>query len=168
MKFPDFVHAVKPEPHNEIPQAQSVHDTLWDFASLQPETLHTIMWLMSDRALPRSYRMMEGFGVHNVPLRQRRRRGHVRKVPLEAAARGVHSLIWDDCQKVAGKDPDFNRRDLWDSIEAGQYPEWELGVQLVPESDEFEFAFDLLDPTKIIPEEQVPVRRVGKMVLNRM
>jgi catalase len=166
IKFPDFVHAVKPEPHNEIPQAQSAHDTLWDFVSLQPETLHTIMWLMSDRALPRSYRMMQGFGVHTFRLVNARGEGTFVKFHWKPRL-GVHSLIWDECQKVAGKDPDFNRRDLWEAIEAGQYPEYELGVQLVPESDEFNFGFDLLDATKIIPEEQVPVRPVGKMVLNR-
>ncbi|OBK38093.1 catalase HPII [Mycobacterium sp. 1245111.1] len=166
IKFPDFVHAVKPEPHNEIPQAQSAHDTLWDFVSLQPETLHTILWLMSDRALPRSYRMMQGFGVHTFRFVNAKGEGTFVKFHWKPRL-GVHSLIWDECQKVAGKDPDFNRRDLWDAIEAGQYPEWELGVQLVPESDEFNFAFDLLDATKIIPEEQVPVQPVGKMVLNR-
>lgn len=166
IKFPDFVHAVKPEPHNEIPQAQSAHDTLWDFVSLQPETLHTIMWLMSDRALPRSYRMMQGFGVHTFRFVNARGEGTFVKFHWKPRL-GVHSLVWDECQKVAGKDPDFNRRDLWDAIEAGQYPEYELGVQLVPESDEFNFQFDLLDATKIIPEEQVPVRPVGKMVLNR-
>lgn len=166
IKFPDFVHAVKPEPHNEIPQAQSAHDTLWDFVSLQPETLHTIMWLMSDRALPRSYRMMQGFGVHTFRLVNAEGTGTFVKFHWKPRL-GVHSLVWDECQKVAGKDPDFNRRDLWEAIEAGQYPEWELGVQLVPESDEFNFEFDLLDATKIIPEEQVPVRPVGKMVLNR-
>jgi catalase len=166
IKFPDFVHAVKPEPHNEIPQAQSAHDTLWDFVSLQPETLHAIMWLMSDRALPRSFRMMQGFGVHTFRLVNARGEGTFVKFHWKPRL-GVHSLVWDECQKVAGKDPDFNRRDLWDAIEAGQYPEYELGVQLVPESDEFSFQFDLLDATKIIPEEQVPVRPVGKMVLNR-
>lgn len=166
IKFPDFVHAVKPEPHNEIPQAQSAHDTLWDFVSLQPETLHTIMWLMSDRALPRSYRMMQGFGVHTFRLVNAAGEGTFVKFHWKPKL-GVHSLIWDECQKIAGKDPDFNRRDLWDAIAAGQYPEYELGVQLVPESDEFNFEFDLLDPTKIIPEEQVPVRPVGIMVLNR-
>lgn len=166
IKFPDFVHAVKPEPHNEIPQAQSAHDTLWDFVSLQPETLHTIMWLMSDRSLPRSYRMMQGFGVHTFRFVNAKGEGTFVKFHWKPKL-GVHSLIWDECQKVAGKDPDFNRRDLWEAIEAGQYPEYELGVQLVPESDEFNFDFDLLDATKIIPEEQVPVRPVGKMVLNR-
>ncbi|ORW06985.1 catalase [Mycolicibacter longobardus] len=166
IKFPDFVHAVKPEPDNEIPQAQSAHDTLWDFVSLQPETLHAIMWLMSDRALPRSYRMMQGFGVHTFRLVNAAGEGTFVKFHWKPKL-GVHSLIWDECQKIAGKDPDFNRRDLWDAIEAGQFPEWELGVQLVPEADEFNFDFDLLDATKIIPEEQVPVRPVGTMVLNR-
>ncbi|OIN80375.1 catalase [Mycobacterium malmoense] len=166
IKFPDFVHAVKPEPHNEIPQAASAHDTLWDFVSLQPETLHTIMWLMSDRALPRSYRMMQGFGVHTFRLVNDRGEGTFVKFHWKPRL-GTHSLIWDEAQKIAGKDPDFNRRDLWEAIESGQYPEWELGVQLVAEADEFAFDFDLLDPTKIIPEERVPVRPVGKMVLNR-
>ena len=166
IKFPDFVHAVKPEPHNEIPQAQSAHDTLWDFVSLQPETLHTIMWLMSDRALPRSYRMMQGFGVHTFRLVNARGEGTFVKFHWKPTL-GVHSLVWDECQKIAGKDPDFNRRDLWEAIESGDYPEFELGVQLVPESEELNFPFDLLDATKIIPEEQVPVQPVGKMVLNR-
>ncbi len=166
IKFPDFVHAVKPEPPNEIPQAQSAHDTLWDFVSQQPETLHTIMWLMSDRALPRSYRMMQGFGVHTFRLVNAQGRSTFVKFHWKPKL-GVHSLIWDECQKIAGKDPDFNRRDLWEAIESGAYPEYELGVQLVPESDEFAFDFDLLDPTKIIPEEEVPVRPVGTMVLDR-
>lgn len=166
IKFPDFVHAVKPEPHNEIPQAQSAHDTLWDFVGLQPETLHAIMWLMSDRALPRSYAMMQGFGVHTFRFVNAEGKGTFVKFHWKPRL-GVHSLVWDECQKIAGKDPDFNRRDLWESIEAGQFPEYELGVQLVPESDEFNFDFDLLDSTKIIPEELVPVRPVGKMVLHR-
>ncbi|HEX6444346.1 MAG TPA: catalase [Streptosporangiales bacterium] len=166
IKFPDFVHAVKPEPDNEIPQAQSAHDTLWDFVALQPETMHMIMWLMSDRALPRSYRMMQGFGVHTFRLVDADGVGTFVKFHWKPKL-GTHSLVWDECQKIAGKDPDFNRRDLWDAIEAGDFPEWELGVQLVPESDEFAFDFDLLDATKIIPEEQVPVRPVGRMVLDR-
>ncbi|WP_026922678.1 catalase [Glycomyces arizonensis] len=165
-KFPDFVHAVKPEPKNEIPQAASAHDTLWDFVSLQPETLHTIMWLMSDRALPRSYRMMQGFGVHTFRLVDAAGHGTFVKFHWTPTL-GTHSLIWDEVQKVAGADADYNRRDLWDAIEAGAFPEWELGVQLVPEEDEFAFDFDLLDATKIIPEEQVPVRPVGKLTLNR-
>ncbi|MCX5045108.1 catalase [Aldersonia sp. NBC_00410] len=166
IKFADFVHAVKPEPHNEIPQAQSAHDTLWDFVALQPETLHTIMWLMSDRALPRSYRMMQGFGVHTFRFVNAEGKGTFVKFHWTPKL-GVHSLIWDECQKIAGKDPDFNRRDLWETIEAGDYPEWELGVQLVAEENEFDFDFDLLDATKIIPEEQVPVRPVGRLVLDR-
>ncbi|WP_040693217.1 catalase [Nocardia vinacea] len=166
IKFPDFVHAVKPEPHNEIPQAASAHDTLWDFVGQQPETLHAIMWLMSDRALPRSYRMMQGFGVHTFRLVNSEGRGTFVKFHWTPKL-GVHSLLWDECQQVAGRDPDFNRRDLWDCIAAGQYPEWELGVQLVSDESEFGFDFDLLDPTKIIPEEQVPVQPVGRMVLDR-
>ncbi|OLF09724.1 catalase HPII [Actinophytocola xinjiangensis] len=166
IKFPDFVHAVKPEPHNEIPQAASAHDTLWDFVALQPETLHMMLWLMSDRALPRSYRMMQGFGVHTFRLVAGDGRGTFVKFHWTPRL-GTHSLVWDETQKIAGKDPDFNRRDLWDAIEAGQYPEWELGVQLIPESDEFAFDFDLLDATKLVPEELVPVRPVGRMVLDR-
>lgn len=166
IKFPDFVHAVKPEPDNEMPQAASAHDTFWDFISLQPEALHMVMWLMSDRALPRSYRMMQGFGVHTFRLVNAQ--GNATFVKFHWKPKlGTHSLIWDECQKTAGADPDFNRRDLWDTIESGQYPEWELGVQLVDERQEFDFDFDLLDATKIIPEEQVPVHPVGKLVLNR-
>ncbi len=166
IKFPDFVHSVKPEPHNEIPQAQSAHDTLWDFVQLQPETMHMMMWVMSDRALPRSYRMMQGFGVHTFRFVNADGEGTFVKFHWKPAL-GTHSLVWDETQKVGGKDPDFNRRDLWDTIERGQYPEWELGVQLVSESDEHRFDFDLLDPTKILPEEEVPVTPIGKLVLNR-
>jgi catalase len=166
IKFPDFVHAVKPEPHNEIPQASSAHDTLWDFVSLQPETMHMIMWLMSDRALPRSYRMMQGFGVHTFRFVDAAGDGTFVKLHWRPKL-GTHSLVWDETQKIAGKDPDFNRRDLWDTIESGDYPEWELGVQLVPEEREHDFDFDLLDATKIIPEEDVPLRIVGRMVLDR-
>lgn len=166
IKFPDFVHAVKMEPHNEIPTGASAHDTLWDFVSLQPETLHTIMWLMSDRAIPRSYRMMQGFGVHTFRFVNAQGKGTFVKFHWKPRL-GVHSLVWDEAQETMGRDPDFNRRDLWDTIEAGEYPEWELGVQLVPEEDEHKFDFDLLDATKIIPEEQVPVRPIGRMVLNR-
>jgi catalase len=166
IKFPDFVHAVKPEPHNEIPQAASAHDTFWDFVALQPESLHTVMWLMSDRALPRSYRMMQGFGVHTFRLVNAQGRGTFVKFHWTPAL-GTHSLVWEECQQIAGKDPDFNRRDLWEAIETGAFPEWELGVQLVPESEELAFDFDLLDATKIIPEEQVPVRPVGRLVLDR-
>jgi catalase len=165
-KFPDFVHAVKPEPHNEVPQAASAHDTFWDFISLMPESMHMIMWVMSDRAIPRSYRMMEGFGVHTFRFVNDAGRSSFVKFhwkPLQ----GLHSVVWDEAQKISGKDPDFHRRDLWDAIAGGDFPEWELGVQIVPEADEEKFDFDLLDATKIIPEELVPVRRVGRLTLNR-
>ena len=166
IKFPDFVHAVKPEPNNEIPQAASAHDTFWDFVSLTPESMHMLMWVMSDRAFPRSFAMMEGFGIHT--FRMVNAKGKSRFVKFHfKPVKGVHSLVWEEAQKVAGKDPDFNRRDMWEAIERGDFPEWEMGVQVVEEKDEFKFDFDLLDPTKIIPEELVPVRRVGKMVLNR-
>ncbi|GGV25003.1 catalase [Actinomadura cremea] len=166
IKFPDFVHAVKPEPSSEIPQAQSAHDTLWDFVQLQPETLHMMMWLMSDRAIPRSYAMMQGFGVHTFRLINAEGRPTFVKFHWKPIL-GTHSLAWDETQKIGGKDPDFNRRDLWDRIEAGAFPEYELGVQLVPAEDEHKFGFDLLDATKIIPEEEVPVRPVGRLTLNR-
>lgn len=166
IKFPDLVHAVKPEPHNEIPQASSAHDTFWDFISLMPESTHMIMWLMSDRALPRSYRMMEGFGVHTFRLINEAGKATFVKFHWKPLL-GVHSVAWDEAQKISGKDPDFHRRDLWEAIENGDYPEYELGVQLVAEEDEHKFDFDLLDATKIIPEELVPVQRVGKLTLNR-
>jgi catalase len=166
VKFPDFVHAVKPEPPNEMPQAASAHDTFWDFVSLQPESMHMVMWLMSDRALPRGYRMMQGFGVHTFRFVNVHGQGTFVKFHWRPLL-GTHSLVWDEAQAIAGKDPDFNRRDLWEAIERGDYPEYELGVQLVPQEDEFRFDFDLLDPTKIIPEEVVPVRPIGRMVLDR-
>ncbi|AOS63276.1 catalase [Actinoalloteichus hymeniacidonis] len=166
IKFPDFVHAVKPEPDNEMPQAASAHDTFWDFVGMQPESLHMAMWLMSDRALPRSFRMMQGFGVHTFRLVDASGVGTFVKFHWTPRL-GTHSLIWDECQRIAGKDPDFLRRDLWNAIASGDYPEWELGVQLVSESDEFAFDFDLLDATKLIPEELVPVQPVGRMVLTR-
>jgi catalase len=166
IKFPDFVHSVKPEPHNEIPQAQSAHDTLWDFVQLQPETMHMMMWVMSDRAIPRSYRMMQGFGVHTFRFVDGQGRGTFVKFHWKPKL-GIHSLVWDEAQKIAGMDPDFNRRDLWEAIEKGSFPEWELGVQLVAEEDEDSFDFDLLDPTKLIPEEAVEVRPVGRLVLDR-
>ncbi|WP_436775907.1 catalase [Yinghuangia sp. YIM S09857] len=166
VKFPDFVHAVKPEPHNEIPQAASAHDTLWDFVRNQPETTHMIMWLMSDRAIPRSYRTMQGFGVHTFRFVNAAGEGTFVKFHWKPKL-GVHSLVWDEAQKIAGQDPDFNRRDLWEAIDNGDFPEWELGVQLVPSDREHDFDFDLLDATKIIPEELVPVTPIGRMVLNR-
>jgi len=166
MKFPDLVHAVKPEPHNEIPQAAAAHDTFWDFISLMPESMHMIMWAMSDRAIPRSLRMMEGFGVHTFRFINDRGQAHFVKLHWKPLL-GVHSVMWDEAQRISGKDPDFHRRDLWEAIETGAFPEWELGVQIVPEADEHRFGFDLLDPTKLIPEELVPVKRIGKMTLNR-
>ncbi len=166
MKFPDLVHAVKPEPHNEMPQAASAHDTFWDFISLMPESMHMIMWVMSDRAIPRSLRMMEGFGVHT--FRFINEKGKARFVKFHwKPLLGVHSVVWDEAQKISGKDPDFHRRDLWEAIKNGDFPEWEFGVQIVEEKDEHSFDFDLLDPTKIIPEEIVPVQRIGKLTLNR-
>tara|TARA_Y100001951_G_scaffold55100_1_gene43723 strand:+ start:1143 stop:3278 length:2136 start_codon:yes stop_codon:yes gene_type:complete len=166
IKFPDFVHAVKPEPHNEIPQGQSAHDSFWDFVSLTPESAHMVLWTMSDRALPRSYRAMEGFGVHTFRLINAEGVSRFVKFHWKPVA-GAFSLVWDETLKIAGKDPDFNRRDMWESIEMGDYFEWELGVQVVEEADEHMFDFDLLDPTKIIPEELVPVQKLGKMTLNR-
>lgn len=166
IKFPDLVHAVKPEPDNEMPQAASAHDTFWDFISLMPESAHMIMWLMSDRAIPRSYRMMEGFGVHTFRLVNENNEAAFVKFHWKPIL-GVHAVAWDEAQKISGKDPDFHRRDLWDAIEAGQFPEYELGVQLVAESDEHSFDFDLLDPTKLIPEELVPVQKIGRLTLNR-
>ncbi|MDN3725498.1 catalase [Aequorivita sp. SDUM287046] len=166
IKFPDLVHAIKPEPHNEMPQASAAHDNFWDFVSLMPESMHTIMWVMSDRAFPRSYAMMEGFGVHTFRFVNAEGKSKFVKFHWKPVA-GIHSLVWDEAQKIAGKDPDFNRRDLWEAIEMGNYPEFELGVQVVDPEDEFAFDFDLLDPTKIIPEEVVPIKMIGKMTLNR-
>ena len=166
IKFPDLIHAVKPEPNNEIPQASSAHDTFYDFISLTPESMHMIMWVMSDRAIPRSFSTMEGFGVHTFRLLNARGESTFVKFHWKPVA-GVHSLVWDEAVKLAGQDPDFHRRDLFDSIEKGNFFEWELGVQLVAEKDEMKYDFDLLDSTKIIPEDLVPVQRIGKMVLNR-
>ncbi|MEO6582818.1 MAG: catalase [Ferruginibacter sp.] len=166
MKFPDLIHAVKPEPDNEIPQAASAHDTFWDFISLAPESAHMIMWVMSDRAIPRSYRMMEGFGVHTFRFINEAGQSNFVKFHWKPLL-GVHSVSWDEATVISGKDADFHRRDLWNAIETGNYPEWELGVQIVAEADEHKYEFDLLDPTKLIPEELVPVQRIGKMTLNR-
>jgi catalase len=166
IKFPDLIHAVKPEPNREIPQAASAHDTFWDFISLMPESMHMIMWVMSDRSLPRSLRMMEGFGVHTYRLINEEGKGSFVKFhwkPLQ----GVHSVAWDEAQKISGKDSDFHRRDLWDAIDTGNFPEWELGLQIIPEEDEHKYPFDILDATKLIPEELVSVIKIGKMTLNR-
>lgn len=166
IKFPDLVHAVKPEPDREIPQAASAHDTFYDFVSHAPETLHNNMWALSDRGVPRSLRMMEGFAIHTFRLINAEGKSHFVKFHWKPLL-GVKSLTWDEAVKIHGADADFHRRDLWDAIDAGHYPEWELGFQIVPEEDEHKFDFDLLDATKLIPEEMVPVRRVGKMTLNR-
>ena len=166
IKFPDLIHAVKPEPNNEIPQAASAHDTFWDFISLTPEAMHMIMWVMSDRAFPRSFATMEGFGIHTFRFINAQGKSVFVKFHFKPV-KGVHSLVWDEAQKVAGKDPDFNRRDMYEAIERGDFPEWHFGVQVVEEADERKFDFDLLDPTKIIPEELVPVRMLGRLVLNR-
>jgi catalase len=166
MKFPDLIHAVKPEPHNGMPQAASAHDTFWDFVSLMPESVHMQMWVMSDRAIPRSYRMMQGFGVHTFRMVNERGASVFVKFHWNPVA-GTHSLVWDEAVKISGADPDFHRRDLWEAIEAGAFPEWELGLQIFTEEQAEKFSFDVLDATKIIPEELVPVKPVGRMVLNR-
>ena len=166
MKFPDLVHAVKPEPHHAMPQASSAHDTFWDFVSLMPESTHMLMWQMSDRAIPRSYRTMQGFGVHTFRLINTAGESVFCKFHWNPVA-GTHSLDWDEAVKIAGADADFHRRDLWEAIEAGAFPEWELGLQIFTEDQAENFDFDVLDSTKLIPEELVPITPVGKMVLNR-
>ncbi len=166
MKFPDLVHALKPEPHHGMPQAASAHDTFWDFVSLMPESTHMLMWAMSDRAIPRSYRMMQGFGVHT--FRFVNARGVARFVKFHWTPKaGTHSLVWEEAVKIAGADPDFHRRDLWEAIEGGVLPEWELAVQVFTEEQAEGWSFDILDPTKIVPEELVPLRPIGRMVLTR-
>ncbi len=166
MKFPDLVHAAKPEPHFAMPQAGSAHDTFWDFASLMPEITHMLMWAMSDRAIPRSYRTMQGFGVHTFRLVNRAGESRFVKFHWSPLA-GTHSLVWDEAVKISGADPDFHRRDLWEAIEAGAFPEYELGLQIFTEEQAEGFTFDVLDATKLVPEELVPIVPVGKLVLNR-
>ncbi len=166
MKFPDLVHAVKPEPHHGMPQAGSAHDTFWDFVSLMPESTHMLMWVMSDRAIPRSFATMQGFGVHSFRFVNDAGESVFVKFHWNPMA-GTHSLVWDEAVKISGADPDFHRRDLWERIEAGAYPEYELGVQIFTEEQAEQFSFDILDATKIIPEELIPVQPVGRMVLNR-
>ncbi|EGQ1309325.1 catalase [Staphylococcus pseudintermedius] len=166
IKFPDLIHAVKPEPHNEMPQGGSAHDTFWDFFAQNPESTHTAFWAMSDRGIPKNFRQMEGFGVHTFRLVNREGQSYFVKFhwkPLH----GLESLVWDEAQILSGKDIDFHRKDLYESIEKGDYPEWELGLQIIRPEQEFDFDFDILDPTKIWPEDQVPVEIVGKMTLNR-
>jgi catalase len=166
IKFPDLIHAVKAEPNNEIPQASSAHDTFYDFLSLTPESMHMLMWIMSDRAIPRSFSMMEGFGVHTYRLVNAKGKSHFVKFHWKPLL-GVHSLVWDEAVKIAGQDPDFHRRNMFESIEQGNFFEWELGLQILPQEDEEKFDFDVLDATKLWPEDLIPVVRVGKMTLDR-
>ncbi len=166
MKFPDLVHAVKMEPDRGFPQAASAHDNFWDFVSLTPESMHMLMWAMSDRAIPRSLRMIEGFGVHTFRLINAK--GVSRFVKFHWRPKlGTASVVWDEAVKISGADPDFHRRDLWEAIEKGDFPEWELGLQVFDEATAEKLDFDVLDPTKLIPEEVIPLKMVGKMVLNR-
>ena len=166
IKFPDLVHAVKPEPHNQMPQAASAHDTFWDFVSLMPESTHMLMWVMSDRGIPRSLSMMQGFGVHTFRLVNEAGKSVFVKFHWNPKA-GTNSLVWDEAVKISGADPDYHRRDLWERIESGAYPEWELCVQIFTEEQAEQFSFDILDATKLIPEELIPLQVVGRMVLNR-
>jgi len=167
IKFPDLIHAAKPEPDRGFPQAQTAHDNFWDFISLTPESMHMVMWIMSDRAIPRSLRTIEGFGVHSFRLVNAEGKSTFVKFHWKPK-QGLQSVLWNEAIKINGADPDFHRRDLWDAINAGDFPEWELGVQLFDETFANSFDFDILDPTKIIPEELVPVRIVGRLVLDRV
>lgn len=166
IKFPDMVHAVKPEPHNEVPQGQTAHNNFWDFAGLQPESAHMIMWIMSDRAIPRSYRMMQGFGVNTYTLINAEGERFFVKFHMTPEL-GVHSLVWDEALKIAGQDPDFHRKDLNEAIENGCPPKWTFAIQIIEEKDEHKFDFDILDATKVWPEELVPKQAIGEFVLNR-
>ncbi len=166
IKFPDLIHAAKQEPDRGFPQAQTAHDTFWDWASLSPESTHMLMWIMSDRAIPRSFRMMEGFGVHTFRLVNAAGVSTYVKFHWRPAL-GSQSVVWDEALKISGSDPDFHRRDLWDAIDQGSFPEWELAVQLFDEDFADKFDFDILDSTKLIPEEILPLRVVGRMVLDR-
>ncbi|MBV1833034.1 catalase [Novacetimonas pomaceti] len=167
IKFPDFVHAAKEEPDRAFPQAQTAHDNFWDFVSLSPEATHMVCWAMSDRAIPRSFRFMEGFGVHTFRLIDAQGRSTYVKFHWKPR-QGLQSVVWNEALKINGADPDFHRRDLWNAINAGDYPEWDLGVQLFDDEFADRFPFDILDATKLIPEELVPIRRVGRLVLNRV
>jgi catalase len=167
IKFPDLIHAAKQEPDRGFPQAQTAHDNFWDFASLMPESTHMLLWIMSDRAIPRSFRFMEGFGVHTFRFVNAQGRSTFVKFHWKPLA-GLQSVVWNEAVKINGADPDFHRRDLWDAITSGAFPAWELGLQLFDDDVADSFAFDVLDPTKIIPEEEVPVRRVGRLVLDRV
>ncbi|KAF5352195.1 hypothetical protein D9758_009253 [Tetrapyrgos nigripes] len=166
IKFPDIIHAVKPEPHNEVPQAQTAHNNFWDFVNLHTEATHMFMWAMSDRAIPRSYRMMQGFGVNTYTLLNKKGERFFVKFHWTPEL-GVHSFVWDEALKLAGQDPDFHRKDLYEAIDNGAYPKWKFGIQVIPESKEHDFEFDILDATKVWPEELIPVRYIGEMVLNK-
>ncbi len=167
IKFPDVIHAVKPEPDREFPQAQSAHDNFWDFVSLMPESTHMLLWVMSDRAIPRSFRFMEGFGVHTFRFVNARGRSRFVKFHWKPK-QGMQSVLWDEAVKINGADPDFHRRDLWNAINSGDLPEWELCVQVFDDAFADKFEFDVLDPTKLIPEEVLPVRPIARLVLDRM
>ncbi|KAL0477458.1 catalase [Acrasis kona] len=168
VKFPDLIHSVKPEPHNEVPQAQSAHDTFWDFASLTPETTHMLMWVMSDRGIPRSLSTMEGFGIHTFRLINASGKSRFVKFHLKPIEKGVHSFVWNEALKVSGQDPDFHRRDIEALIESGNPLEWNVGFQIIEEDQVSKFDFDILDATKLIPEEDFPIKFVGKLVLDKM
>ncbi|MZQ90752.1 catalase [Frigidibacter albus] len=167
IKFPDLIHAAKDEPDRGFPQAQTAHDNFWDFISLMPESMHMVMWIMSDRTIPRSFRFMEGFGVHTFRMINAKGEGTFVKFHWRPKL-GMQSVLWDEALKINGADPDFHRRDLWDAIQSGDFPEWELGLQIFDDAFADAFPFDVLDPTKIIPEEDVPLRIVGRLVLDRM
>ncbi|RSM13104.1 Catalase-1 [Fusarium oligoseptatum] len=166
IKFPDLIHAGKPEPHNEVPQGQSAHNNFWDFVYMHSEATHMYFWTMSDRAIPRSFRMMQGFGVNTYTLINAKGEKHFVKFHFTPEL-GVHSLVWDEALKLAGQDPDFHRKDLWEAIENGAYPKWKFGIQTIPESKEHDFDFDVLDATKVWPEDLIPVRYIGELELNR-
>ena len=167
IRFPDLVHSVKPEPDRAFPQAQSAHDNFWDFISLTPESMHMIMWVMSDRAIPRSFRFMEGFGVHTFRLLNARDESTFVKF-LWKPKLGLQSVLWNEAVKINGADPDYHRRDLWQAIQSGSFPEWELQLQLFDQAFADKFDFDILDPTKLIPEEVLKPVPVGRLVLDRM
>ncbi len=166
MKFPDLIHAAKDEPDSGFPQAQTAHDNFWDFISLMPESMHMVMWIMSDRAIPRSFRFMEGFGVHSFRLVNQEGKSIFVKFHWKPKS-GLQSVVWNEAVKINGADPDFHRRDLWNAIQAGNFPEWELGLQVFDQEFADKFKFDILDATKIIPEEEVPIQKVGRLVLDR-
>jgi catalase len=166
IKFPDLIHAAKQEPDRGFPQAQTAHDNFWDFISLMPESIHMAMWIMSDRAIPRSFRFMEGFGVHTFRLVNADGKSTFVKFHWKPKL-GMQSVVWNEAVKINGADPDFHRRDLWNAVQSGNFPEWELGLQLFDEDFAERFTFDILDATKFIPEEEVPIQRVGRLVLDR-